>query len=87
MLLYIGLDMCTSTRPQEEENRMYTIDQMGYVNAHNAAISEEIRRARIGGPGSRDRSGILGRLFRAVAHLLRTGSGEAQVTPTPQATN
>jgi hypothetical protein len=51
MLLYIGLDTSKRTRPQEEENRMYTIDQMGYVNAHNAAISEEIRRARIGEPG------------------------------------
>jgi len=66
---------------------MYTIDQMGYINAHNAAVSQEMRQARIGGFRSIDRSGTLDRLSRAVAQLLRTGSSETQVTPTPQATN
>lgn len=66
---------------------MYTIDQTGYVNAHNAAVSQDIRQARIGGPRPSNRSGTLDRLTRAVADLFRTGSSETAITSTQQATN
>jgi len=66
---------------------MYTIDQTGYINAHNAAVSQEMRQARIGGTRSSDRPGTLVRLSRAVANLLRAGSSEAVVVSTQQATN
>lgn len=66
---------------------MYTIDQKGYINAHNAAVSDEIRQARIGGHRSSDRPGTLDRLSMVVANILRTGPSETAVVSTQQATN
>jgi hypothetical protein len=66
---------------------MYTIDQTGYINAHNAAVSQEMRQARIGGRRTSTRPGTLDRLSRVVADLLRTGSSETAVVSTQQATN
>jgi len=66
---------------------MYTMDRTGYINAHTAAVSEDIRQARIGGPTSNVRFGTLGRLSRAVAQVLRTGSSQTPVASTQQATN
>ena len=66
---------------------MYTMDQMGYINAHNAAVSQEMRQVRISGPRSSHRPGTLHRLSRVVADLLRTRSSKTALVSTQPATN
>ncbi|MEN8237839.1 MAG: hypothetical protein ABFR53_01425 [Actinomycetota bacterium] len=69
-------------RRQGEKDHMYPTDLTAYINAHNAAVSDDIRRARIGGRKPSDRAGSADWVSRALSRLLNTQSSATRVTTT-----